>query len=324
MTDHKPFNELLQRHRTMVWRMCWVGAWGNYERCRDLVQEVSIALWRHFDQLRPDASPQEKRAWVRWQTRSVIDFQRRLQKPPSLPLSDCLADTVVAEDLADQKEELERLMETLSDDERCMLQLQLEGYRADEIAEALGLNRDAVYQRMHRAVGKMRRVALLSVLLCLAVTVAVAVVPQWREQVFSCTEGEETPEKEPTILEKTVPTPTPTPLVPLEEPTDTVASRPAWIPPEPIPHLNAFVDTVLPDLPARKPDVGIAFDGKRLLLSGLLDRELVVIRNFRGVLVALKRSHGSTCAIEIPNDNKSYTTYILQIGDRPDRIRMEL
>ncbi len=315
------FNELLKRHRPMVWRMCWISAHGNYERCRDLVQEVSIALWRHFGQLRPDATLQEERAWVRWQTRSVLDFQRRMQRPTPLPLTPGMADLQAADDILEQQEELEELMSTLNDDERRMLQLQLEGYRADEIAEAMGLKRDAVYQRLHRVVGKMRRVALLLVLLCLAVTVAVAVVPQWHEQVFSHTEEEEKPEEEavsPTEI------PSPTPVVPLEVPVDTVAPRQAWIPPEPLPHLNAPADTSLPDLPARKPEVGIAYNDGKLILTGLVDGELVVIRNPKGVLVALKRTHGSTCTIELTTDRLSYSTYILQIGNRPDRIRIDL
>ena len=321
MQNSDPFDELLKRHRPMVWRMCWISAHGNYERCRDLVQEVSIALWRHFDQLRPDATLQEERAWVRWQTRSVLDFQRRMQRPAPLPLTPGMADLQAADDILEQQEELEELMSTLNDDERRMLRLQLEGYRADEIAEAMGLKRDAVYQRLHRVVGKMRRVALLLVLLCLAVTVAVAVVPQWREQVFSRTEEEEKPEEEavsPTEI------PSPTPVVPLEVPVDTVAPRQAWIPPEPLPHLNAPADTSLPDLPARKPEVGIAYNDGKLILTGLVDGELVVIRNPKGVLVALKRTHGSTCTIELTTDRLSYSTYILQIGNRPDRIRIDL
>ena len=321
MQNSDPFDELLKRHRPMVWRMCWISAHGNYERCRDLVQEVSIALWRHFGQLRPDATLQEERAWVRWQTRSVLDFQRRMQRPTPLPLTPGMADLQAADDILEQQEELEELMSTLNDDERRMLRLQLEGYRADEIAEAMGLKRDAVYQRLHRVVGKMRRVALLLVLLCLAVTVAVAVVPQWREQVFSHTEEEEKPEEEavsPTEI------PSPPPVVPLEVPVDTVAPRQAWIPPEPLPHLNAPADTSLPDLPARKPEVGIAYNDGKLILTGLVDGELVVIRNPKGVLVALKRTHGSTCTIELTTDRLSYSTYILQIGNRPDRIRIDL
>lgn len=321
MQNFDPFDELLKRHRPMVWRMCWISAHGNYERCRDLVQEVSIALWRHFGQLRPDATLQEERAWVRWQTRSALDFQRRMQRPTPLPLTPGMADLQAADDILEQQEELEELMSTLNDDERRMLRLQLEGYRADEIAEAMGLKRDAVYQRLHRVVVKMRRVVLLLVLLCLAVTVAVAVVPQWREQVCSHDDEEEPPKKEVTMPAEN---PSPTPVIPLEIPIDTVVAPPAWTPPEPLPHLSVSIDTTLPDLPARKPEVGIYYEGGKLVLTGLVDGELVVIRNPKGVLVALKRTHGTTCAIELATDRLSYTTYILQIGNRPDRIRIDL
>ena len=315
------YTELLERYRPLVWRMCWFSARGNWERCRDLVQEVSIALWLHFDALRPDATPGEKRAWIYWQSRSILDLQRRLQKPPMQPLTTLLEESMADEDTRRTQEEIEDLMAALSPEEQRLVKLYLEGYRSNEIAKTMGLSRDSVYQRLHRVVGKMRRVALLLAILCVAATVAVAVVPQWREQVFSSIEEEEKPEEEAVLP---TPSPSPTPVVPLEVPVDTVAPRQAWIPPEPLPHLTAPADTSLPDLPARKPEVGIAYNDGKLILTGLVDGELVVIRNPKGVLVALKRTHGSTCTIELTTDRLSYTTYILQIGHRPDRIRIDL
>ena len=303
----------------MVWRLCWVRARGNYERCRDLVQEVSIALWLHFDALRPDATPGEKRAWIYWQSRSILDLQRRLQKPPMQPLTALLEETVADED--SRQNEIEDLMAALSPEEQRLVKLYLEGYRSSEIAKTMGLSRDSVYQRLHRVVGKMRRVALLLAILCVAATVAVAVVPQWRERVFSRIEEEEKPKEEAVSPTER---PSPTPVVPLEIPADTMAPRPAWTPPDPLPYLTAPTDTTLPDLPARKPEVGIAYNDGKLVITGLIDGELVVIRNTKGVLVALKRAHGSTCIIDFLLDNNSRSAYILQIGTRPDRIRIEM
>ena len=71
----------------MVWALCWKSARGNRSRCKDLLQEVSITLWIHFDELRPDAVLQEEKAWVRWWTRSVLDLQRRKERPSLLPLT---------------------------------------------------------------------------------------------------------------------------------------------------------------------------------------------------------------------------------------------
>lgn len=322
MQNSDPFDELLKRHRPMVWRMCWISAHGNYERCRDLVQEVSIALWRHFDQLRPDASLQEERAWVRWQTRSVLDLWRRLQRPSPLPLTDCMVDTVATEDLLEQQEELEELMSTLNDDERRMLRLQLEGYRADEIAEAMGLNRDAVYQRMHRAVVKMRRVALLLFLFCLVATMAVAVVPQWRHRVFSGGEP---------VVEDTLPVNVPSPASPaalteeietLPVSTEDSVSEAKEVMP-PVEHLNlALEDFISFDDESPYPTVRkllpatIAITGTILTVSGL-DGELVMLYDMEGRVFASKRCRGM-CTFELPPNKGCFYgsfQYNLHVGD---------
>lgn len=321
MNRHDAYLALLERHRPLVWRMCWLRARGDWERCRDLVQEVSIALWLHFDKLRPDATPGEERAWVRWLTRSTLDHLHRSPSPTLLPLSAELAATLKADTSHD--EDIEELLSSLTPDDQRLMRLHLEGYHADEIAEHMGLKRDAVYQRMHRAVGKMRRLALLLALLGVTAIVAVAVVPQWRKQVFHLAPEEVVPEEEALAPREAIPAP---PVIPLEIPLDTVEPKPAWTPPEPLPYLTSPVDTTLPDLPARKPEVAVAFDDGKLTLTGLTDGELVVVRNTKGVLVALKRCHGTRCTIQFPDGfaASSGSTYILQIGNRPNRIRIEL
>ena len=168
----------------MVWALCWKSARGNRSRCKDLLQEVSITLWIHFDELRPDALPQEEKAWVRWWTRSVLDLQRRKERPSLLPLTAMVADMVAADDLLAQKDEMEHLMAALNPAEQELVRLHIEGYRPKEIASIMGLSRDVVYQRLHRALGKARRVLLVLFLLLVASTVAVAVVPSWRQRVF--------------------------------------------------------------------------------------------------------------------------------------------
>ena len=62
--------------------------------------------------------------------------------------------------------------------------MRLEGYSADEIAQATGLKRDAVYQRIHRIVARMRKMLIVLLFILAASAIAVAVVPQWRKAVF--------------------------------------------------------------------------------------------------------------------------------------------
>ncbi len=48
MDRYESYTALLSRHRHLVWTLCWARAQGDVERCRDLVQEVSLSLWEHY------------------------------------------------------------------------------------------------------------------------------------------------------------------------------------------------------------------------------------------------------------------------------------
>ena len=72
--------------------------------------------------------------------------------------------------------------------------MRLDGYSADEIAQATGLKRDAVYQRIHRIVVRMRKMLIVLLFILAASAIAVALVPQWRKAVFH----RSTPPKSPT------------------------------------------------------------------------------------------------------------------------------
>ena len=51
MKSQHSYTDLLYRHRSLVWTLCWARAHGDYEYCRDLVQEVSLSLWEHYGSL---------------------------------------------------------------------------------------------------------------------------------------------------------------------------------------------------------------------------------------------------------------------------------
>ena len=351
MDRQSRYTELLQRHLSMVWRLCWVRARGNYERCRDLVQEVSIALWLHLDQLRTDVSPKEEKAWVWWMTRTTLNHLHRSQRPPMVALTEVMAETIPDAENSAVDEDIEELMAALSPEEQELVRLHIEGYRADEIAETLGLRRDTVYQRMHRAVDKMRRVALLLVLLCVAATVAVAVVPQWRHRIFGG--GEPAADTLPVCVPATI---SPAPSVVGDSVKDTVVMRHTWIPPEPLPHLVTIADTVLPvplpdvDGPCGCPDSArggvqhadcVSFDdtdeeqqeeqadvtirvvGNNIVVEGVRD-ERVDVFDAQGSLVATARCNDH-CVLTLGMQDHSYSptttsgtnAFWVQVGNRP-------
>lgn len=319
MDRQSAYTKLLRRHRLMVWRMCWMSAKGNWARCNDLVQEVSIAMWLHFDTLRVDATPGEERSWVYWQCRSSLDLQRRLQGPLQQPLTALMVETLASDDSVQEKEEIEHLMAALSPDDQRLVRLHLEGYRADEIAETLGLTRDAVYQRWHRALQKMRSVLAVLLLVAVASGIAIAVVPQWNRAVFHraepSTEAEPMPQnQEPERTTKEADTAavdmlldTVTPM-PLRQPIPLPERLPAFLP--------SYVDTLPSSLPL-KQRVTISVTGSTVIVTGL-QGERVTIRSCYGPTLASQECYGIGVFHLFPYDDffmKGRRAYEIQIGD---------
>lgn len=324
MNRYDAYTAMLGRHRSVIWAMCWAHARGRWDDCCDLVQEVSIALWENYGKLRPSVSFKEERAWVRWQARSVFDQIQRRRQVETTPLTDRLADTLVDEDSRQVKEDMEELMASLSPDEQRLVRLQMEGYNADEIASVMGLKRDAVYQRMHRIIVKARRVLAVVMLLFSVSTVAIAVVPQWRQTVFG-SEGpkgdKETADKEAGDKE-----------IRRQETRRQEAGEKAeqdsiaisvWTPPEPVPYLEGIStasDTGVPPMPkVHRSQPVVIMSAHRLIVSGA-EGELVRIYNqSTGELLAVQRSDGLCYFNFSPGD------YIIQIGEGPEgRYRLSL
>ena len=156
MDDKEQYTALLLRHRKLVWKLCSRYAKSDCDLCADLVQEVSIALWERYGQLRPGSSFFVERRWVNLNTRSVLGHLHRRGKVVTVPISREMAERIAAEQ--DTGGELvEELATALSDKERAILQLRRDGYTADEIADRMGMTRPAVYQSVYRMVNKLKQ-----------------------------------------------------------------------------------------------------------------------------------------------------------------------
>lgn len=311
------YQELLKRHGWLVWRRCWLRARGDRERCRDLMQEVFVGLWLRFDTLRPGSTAAEERAWVRWVTRSVLDHQGRRQQAETVALTPDMEDAMAAPEDGDLREQLDDCMAALSDEDRHLMQLQLDGYRADEIAEQLGVARDVVYQRIHRAVARMRAAVLTVLLLLVSSAVAVALVPQWRQSVFGTAPRQETPAP-PTLapqvqqLVDTVPLdtcPTCRPVGSRRRPAETIEKITAMpvYPPVADP-VEAMVITPR-----------VERSGNRIVVSGVYN-EVVEVYDIGGNLVASSMCNG-VCVISVASSGSSYLPYDIYDVDIGKRLR---
>lgn len=319
MDRNEAYTELLLRHRNMIWRMCWVRSCGNRELCRDLVQEVSIALWLHFRDLLPEASRAEERAWVYWITRTAINHQLRKPSVETMLLTPDQEENLSDGSSLRDKEDIEDMLASLSPDEQRMLRLRMEGYKADEIASILEMNRDAVYQRMHRAVAKVRQLVLVLFLVLMLSTLAIAVVPSWRkavvEKVIQKEEIEQPQEEKPVVKQHEA--------VKEEIPEDTLRVETYVAPPrvERLPDVDAKAliacvngecDTLPVGLETVLPEPIIVVSMRQLIVTGIYgERVSVYVQD--GALVSSQICNG-ICVVGFLRDGVSYR---VKIGRRP-------
>jgi RNA polymerase sigma factor (sigma-70 family) len=148
------FDRLVQRHRSYIRRLCWWHASGRSEDCADLMQDCLAALWHFRHTLRPDASPAQERLWVKYHCRSVFSHRKRRWEPQFTPLDE---DRLPAEEPPDNRAVIEELACNLSDRERHILDLILDGYSRSEIAALLDLKAGTVTQIRFRIIEKMKQ-----------------------------------------------------------------------------------------------------------------------------------------------------------------------
>lgn len=145
----------IRRHRETVWHTCYRFAKGNRVACEDMVQEVWIALWLRFDQLKTDAPELMQRAWLKRLTKSVLVDLYRRSEPDADRLTPVLIQTM-PDTTINLAEDIDDLLVLLPEEEERLMRMRLEGYDAQEIADALGIERNAVYQRVNRIMTKLR------------------------------------------------------------------------------------------------------------------------------------------------------------------------
>lgn len=182
---NEAFEAFIQIHRDAIRHYCWQYAGGDDERCKDLVQEVCIALWLHFDELRDDANKWQQRAWVKKITHSkLVDLYRRGERLPLVSLTNAMSATIPDSNSSSREEDLEEIMVALNPEERVLVRMYIDGYRGEEIADIMRLKRGAVYQRMFRVMSKVRKVIVVVLVAFVATAMALVAVPQLREWVI--------------------------------------------------------------------------------------------------------------------------------------------
>ena len=148
---NNPFDELLHRYRGLLFTLCSRFKHRGLE-VDDLMQEASIALWRDRERLLGLGTGVQQAALVwRIARNAAIDALRRTDETDPLPEG--------YDQMDDDRTLLRELHEqigTLSEPDRTIVRMQLEGYSYEEIGNHLGMTEKNVSVRLVRAREKLR------------------------------------------------------------------------------------------------------------------------------------------------------------------------
>jgi RNA polymerase sigma-70 factor, ECF subfamily len=169
--DHSAFHLLVERHRSMVYRVAYQFA-GNHHDAEDIAQEVFIKVYRSLGRFRQDA---QLTSWIyRIVMNACIDHRRRHSPAAAAPFGEEaeLKMLNTPEDAPDPEErayagELGEVLETeiqrLPPGQRVVFIMRHhQGLKLGEIAEALGLAEGTVKRQLHAAVHRLRQALTLA------------------------------------------------------------------------------------------------------------------------------------------------------------------
>ena len=160
MTKYDRFELLMEHHRGLIRKLCWWRSSGNESLCDDLVQDCYLAMWEHFDSLRPVAAKLQEAAWVAWQCRSVFSHHDREPGNAGTHIRiDRMMFNIADDDVRaprDVAETLDELATLLTPDEQRLFALMRQDLTDIEIAERLGLKTRTVREHQRAIIEKLQ------------------------------------------------------------------------------------------------------------------------------------------------------------------------
>jgi RNA polymerase sigma-70 factor (ECF subfamily) len=164
--DHTAFHAIVERHRSMVYRVAYQFA-GNHHDAEDIAQDVFIKVYRSLDRFRQDA---QLTSWMyRIVMNACIDYRRRHAPAGAAPFGEEAEQRMLntpeeapgPEERAyagELGEVLEAEIQRLPPGQRMVFIMRHhQGLKLGEIAESLGLAEGTVKRQLHAAVHRLRQ-----------------------------------------------------------------------------------------------------------------------------------------------------------------------
>ncbi len=148
------FTETVQTHDAMLRRIC-LGYAANPQDLEDLYQDVLVNIWRGLPSFRSESSI---RTWLyRIALNTCVSTLRtRTSRPQQSSLEDVI---LIPDDSQEKREAVKDLYEciaTLNPIDKAIMMMWLDEYSYDEIADTVGIKRNNVAIRLHRAKEKLK------------------------------------------------------------------------------------------------------------------------------------------------------------------------
>lgn len=156
---HQHFSSFLERHRLFIWKLSNRYADGDPVVGLDYVQDITTLLWLRYGKLRAGAHPWQEQKWIGYIARDYFRSLSRKKGGHLVPYDDDLPVTPFQGNEETPSDLLAEYMICLTPPEREAVDLYVQGYKAKDIAQLLGISPTAVRLRLHHAVLRMRAYA---------------------------------------------------------------------------------------------------------------------------------------------------------------------
>jgi len=154
--DQRAFESLTLVHHTRLFRVAY-GILRDRHLAEDATQQAFLDIWRYIRRLRDPAK------FNGWSYRLLVHAcyaeakRAKARSRETEVLAEALASPIDEYRSVEERDELERAFRRLSLDYRAVIVLRhLLGMTPNEVADVLGISREAVYSRLRRAIPAMR------------------------------------------------------------------------------------------------------------------------------------------------------------------------
>lgn len=148
------FVETVKTHDAMLRRIC-LGYAANTQDLEDLYQDVLVNIWRSLPSFRSESA---MRTWVyRIALNTCVStFRIKSRRPQSASLNEVIMVADQSQERKDAVKDLYECIATLNPIDKAIMMMWLDEYSYDEIADTIGMTRNNVATRLHRAKEKLR------------------------------------------------------------------------------------------------------------------------------------------------------------------------